>query len=131
MLPGHVPSFGDELHVLVPPYSTYLRTVRLLAADAAVRGGLDCEEAEDFRLAVDELCQAAMRATDHALLVSMESAPGRVVARGTARARDGSMMELSDLSATIVDALSDHYEFELKGPDLTFVVQRWRAVVHR
>jgi hypothetical protein len=131
MVPEHVPSFGDELHVLVPPYSTYLRTVRLLAADAAARAGLDCEEAEDFRLAVDELCQAAIRSTDHAILVSMECSEGRVIARGTARARDGYIMELSDLSATIVDALSDHYEFELKGSDLTFAVRRRRAIVHR
>ena len=115
----------------MPPYSAYLRAVRLLAADAAVRSGLDCEETEDFRLAVDELCQAVMQATDHAVLLSFECGPTGVVARGSARARDGCNAELSELSATIVDALADQYEFTRAGTDLGFVVLRKCAVVHR
>jgi hypothetical protein len=129
--PGPADSFGEELHLVVPPYSAYLRAVRLLAADAAVRSGLDCEETEDFRLAVDELCQAVMKATDHAVLLSFECGPTGVVARGSARARDGCNAELSELSATIVDALADQYEFTRAGTDLGFVVLRKCAVVHR
>jgi hypothetical protein len=119
------------MHLVIPPYSAYLRAVRLLAADAAARSGLDCEETEDFRLAVDELCQAAMTATDHVVFISFESSPSGVVARGAARAREGHAMQLPELSATIVTALSDHYEFEANGVDLGFVVTRRRAVVRR
>jgi len=116
---------------VVPPYSAYLRAVRLLAADAAVRAGLDCEEVEDFRLAVDELSQTVMRATDHSVFVSFQSSPSGVVARGSARARDGYTLALPELSATIVDSLCDYYEFAANGVDLGFVVARKRAVVHR
>lgn len=123
-------SGGDEVHVVLPPFSTYLRTARLLAADAATRAGLDCVATEDFRLAVDELCQAAMRATDQLIFISFESTPGRVVARGAGHTRDGCTLELSDLSATIIDALSDGFEFELCGSDLTFSVHRRCAVLH-
>ena len=51
----------DSVHLVVPPSSEYLRTARLVAADAAVRAGLDCEEIEDFRIAVDELCHSSCR----------------------------------------------------------------------
>src|SRR5262245_32098043 len=55
----------DQVHLTVPPSSDYLRTVRLVAADAGARVGLDCEEIEDFRIAVDELCHLVMSSTDH------------------------------------------------------------------
>src|SRR5258707_443468 len=40
---------GEDVWLTVPPFSEYLRTVRLVAADAAVRAGLDYDEVEDFR----------------------------------------------------------------------------------
>jgi anti-sigma regulatory factor (Ser/Thr protein kinase) len=128
---GSIASFGDELHFVVPPYAAYLRAVRLVAADAAVRAGLDCEETEDFRLAVDELCQATFRATDHAVVLSFHTDDGNVVARGAARGREGLSIGMDDLSETIVASLSDHYEFEGDGVDLGFVVSRRRAGVRQ
>ena len=55
----------DDVHLVIPACSEFLRALRLVAADAAVRAGLDCEEVEDFRIAVDELSHAVMAATDH------------------------------------------------------------------
>jgi hypothetical protein len=124
-------SFGDELHLVIPPYAAYLRGVRLVAADAAVRAGLDCEETEDFRLAVDELCQAMFQGTDHVVVLSFHTEPGNVVARGAARGRDGLPGRMTELSETIVASLSDHYEFESDGVDLGFVVTRRRAGARR
>jgi len=118
--------FGDELHLVVPPYAAYLRAVRLMAADAAVRAGLDCEAVEDFRLAVDELCQAIIRGTDHVIVLSFHVDDGSVIARGAARGREGGG-RMNELSETIVASLSDHYEFEHDGLDLGFVVTRRRA----
>ena len=124
-------SFGDELHLVVPPYAAYLRAVRLVAADAAVRAGLDCEETEDFRLAVDELCQAMFQGTDHVVVLSFHTEAGNVVARGAARGREGLSGSMNELSETIVASLSDHYEFESDGVDLGFVVTRRRASARR
>ena len=53
------------MHLVVPPSSEYLRTARLSPPTPALRAGLDCEEIEDFRIAVDELCHLVMSATDH------------------------------------------------------------------
>lgn len=123
--------FGDELHLVVPPYSSYLRAVRLVASDAAVRAGLDCEETEDFRLAVDELCHTMMRQTDHGMFLSFTTSEGAAVARGTTRARDGARSEVSLLSASILDTLSDYYAFDVQCGDLSFVVARGTASVRR
>lgn len=124
-------SFGDELHLVVPPYSAYLRAVRLVAADAAARAGLDCEETEDFRLAVDELCHTMMAKTDHSLSLSFTTTNGAAVARGETRARDGVGTGLSTMSASILDGLSDYYALDAQDGGLVFVLARGSAHVRR
>ncbi len=76
---------GEDVWLTVPPYSEYLRTVRLVAADAAVRAGLDYDEVEDFRIAVDELCHLLMSSTDHEISVSF-GVVGTLCPRPRARA---------------------------------------------
>ena len=61
---------GEDVWLTVPPFSEYLRTVRLVAADAASRAGLDYDEIEDFRIAVDELCHLLMSSSDHEISLS-------------------------------------------------------------
>jgi len=117
-------SFGDELTLVVPPYSGFLRAIRLVAADAAARAGLDVEEIEDFRLAVDELCHTLMSATDHPLALWFTSISGGVMARGSARGRDGTGPMMSDLSATIVECLSDDYDLARSNGQVEFTVTR-------
>ena len=80
---------GEDVWSTVPPYSEYLRTVRLVAADAAVRAGLDYDEVEDFRIAVDELCHLLMSSTDHEISVSFGVVGRSVLARGRAQRRSG------------------------------------------
>ena len=46
----HPDVVGEDVWLTVPPFSEYLRTVRLVAADAAGRAGLDYDEIEDFRI---------------------------------------------------------------------------------
>ena len=124
MIPDSFDPFGDELFLVVPPYSQYLRAVRLVAADTAARAGLDCEETEDFRLAVDELCHTLMSATDHPLFLTFAFTPARVVARGVARGREGTRPMMSELSETIVSALADSYELDKNDGQVEFVVTR-------
>jgi len=123
--------FGDELHMVVPPYSAYLRAVRLIAADAAARSGLGYTETEDFRLAVDELCHTLMGATDHVLMLTFAVDREGVVARGVTRRRDGPTIEVSDLSATLVDGLSDWYSIGDDDGEVSFVVGKHRAEARR
>ena len=98
----------DSVHLVVPPSSEYLRTARLVAADAAVRAGLDCEEIEDFRIAVDELCHLVMTSTDHFIDLWVVAADDRVIAHGRAPSRSGAAARIRsvwrdnscDISAT-------------------------------
>jgi hypothetical protein len=124
-------SFGDELHLVVPPYSVYLRAVRLVAADAAVRAGLDVEETEDFRLAVNELSHMMLTQTDHPLFLSFTVVDGSVLARGSTRARAGTTGALTTISASILGTLSDFYTVEVHDGDLEFVVARGGARARR
>jgi hypothetical protein len=120
-------AFGDEVRLTVPPYATYLRTVRLAAADAAVRAGLDCEETDDFRLAVDELCHMMMGATDHPLDVAFVREAGSVTARGATAARMNAMHLFPRISLAIVESLSDTYELGEHHGELHFAVTRRKA----
>jgi hypothetical protein len=116
---------GSDVWLTVPPFSEYLRTVRLVAADAAVRAGLDYEEVEDFRIAVDELCHFLMASTDHELEVAFRVAGPRVEARGRAPRRPGApLAPLNPLSSTIIQSLAEHHEIVEDDAELGFVVSK-------
>jgi len=120
------------VHLVVPPSSEFLRTVRLVAADAALRAGCDVDEVEDFRIAIDELCHLLMTSTDHFVHVSITSFDGHVAAHGSARARGGTTQcALEEVSALIVEATADHHELGLHGGEVAFdVVKRGRYAGH-
>jgi hypothetical protein len=116
---------GEDVWLTVPPFSEYLRTVRLVAADAAVRAGLDYDEVEDFRIAVDELCHQLMSATDHEIAVSFGVVGRCVLAHGRARRRPGSpVTPLNDLSCTIIASVADHHELTESEDELGFAVMK-------
>jgi hypothetical protein len=121
----------DSVHLVVPPSSEYLRTARLVAADAALRAGLDCEEIEDFRIAVDELCHLVMSATDHFVELWVVSVDDRVIAHGCAPSRPGSPPHTpGELSALILQATADYYDVEDTDGEVSFaVVKQARRVM--
>jgi hypothetical protein len=121
----HLKIVGEDVWLTVPPYSEYLRTVRLVAADAAGRAGLDYDEVEDFRIAVDELCHLLMSSTDHEVSVSFGVVGHAVLARGRARRRTGSALaQLNDLSSTIIASVADHHELTDAGDEVGFTVMK-------
>jgi hypothetical protein len=121
----------DTVHLIVPPSSEYLRTARLVAADAAVRAGLDCEEIEDFRIAVDELCHLVMSGTDHFVELWVVSVDSRVIAHGHARNRPGAEPRTpGELSALILESTADYYDVETTDDEINFaVVKQARRVM--
>lgn len=113
----------DDVHLVIPAASEFLRALRLVAADAAVRAGLDCEEVEDFRIAVDELSHSVMTATDHHLHVTFRAGDNKAIARGSARSRGGAVPPtMSALSSTIVAGVCDFFDFSEAKSEITFVV---------
>ena len=118
----------DEVCLLVPPRSCHLRAVRLVAAEAGGRAGLDVSQLDDLRIAVDELCYTLMAVTDQRLLVRVVVDDGRVVVRGTSFLRPGTPApSLPNVSELIVDAVTDHYAFDHDGDKLSFVVVKQGA----
>ena len=101
----------SELRLQVPPTVEHLRTVRLVAADAADRAGFDCDETDDLRIAVDEVCHAVLKSTEAPITVGFFTAPGLVRVSGAAR-REGALrpLHLPRMSQLIVDAVSDDVE---------------------
>ena len=100
-----------ELRLQVPPTVEHLRTVRLVAADAANRAGFDCDETDDLRIAVDEVCHAVLRSTEAPITVGFSTEPGLVEVRGVAEHdRIRPAPHLPPLSQLIVDAVSDEVE---------------------
>jgi hypothetical protein len=113
----------DEVCLLVPPRSWHLRAVRLVAAEAGGRAGLDVSELDDLRIAVDELCHALMAATDQRLLLRLLVTDGSVVVRGSApRRADAASPLLPNVSELIVDAVTNHYSLDEDGNRLSFVL---------
>jgi Histidine kinase-like ATPase domain len=100
-----------ELRLQVPADVSHLRTVRLVAADAADRAGFDCDETDDLRIAVDEVCHAVLRSAEAPIVVGFSVEPGVVEVRGIA-ARNGALrpLQLSPMSHLIVDSVSDEVE---------------------
>jgi len=116
---------GEDVWLTVPPFSEYLRTARLVAADAAGRAGLDYDEVEDFRIAVDELCHLLMSSTDHEISVSFGVVGRCVLARGRAQRRPGTPLSpLNDLSRAIIDSVTDHHELTDRKDELGFAVMK-------
>ena len=115
---------GEDVWLTVPPFSEYLRTVRLVAADAASRAGLDYDEIEDFRIAVDELCHLLMSSTDHEVSVSFGVVGTCALARGTAPRRHRAPLALGELSHTIIDSVSDFHEIIEREGEIGFSVMK-------
>jgi hypothetical protein len=112
-----------ELRLQVPATVDHLRTVRLVAADAAERAGFDCDETDDLRIAVDELCHAVMNSSDAPITLGFAVAPGHVAVRGAAkRSGGGRPLEMSQLSALVVDSVSTSFELIDGSGDLGFVL---------
>ena len=121
-----------ELRLQVPPTVEHLRTVRLVAADAAERAGLDCDETDDLRIAVDEVCHAVLKSTETPITVGFSTGPGLVEVRGAAH-RAGALapLQLSRISQLIVDSVADDVEIcdGSAGIQFSFVKRATRSEV--
>lgn len=120
----------DELFLVVAPDARHLRTVRLVAADAGRRAGLSVSEIDDLRIAVDELTQALVDATDHRLALRIVVRGSQVVVRGTARRRRSDPApRLKVVPALIVDAVSDHHHLDHGPNEMWFLLSKTAAEV--
>ena len=119
-----------ELFLVVAPDASFLRAIRLVAADAGRRAGLSVSEIDDLRIAIDELAQALMDVTEHRLVIRIAVHGARVIVRGTARRRRSDPPpQLDGVVALIVDAVSDHWELAHSSTEMWFVLAKTAAAV--
>ncbi|HEV3451556.1 MAG TPA: hypothetical protein VG869_10150 [Acidimicrobiia bacterium] len=127
-----MPEPVEVLHLVVPPYAAHLEAVRAVAGHAADRAGLEADDREDLCLAVDELCQLVVGATDFALLVTLAAHPSMVLARVVARRRDGAAIdELSSLAAAVLARAVDFYTLGPSDDAVEGMVVKCRAGTRR
>lgn len=121
---------GDpSLRLQVPATVEHLRTVRLVAADAAERAGFDCDQTDDIRIAVDELCHAVMESTDAPIVLGFMVDPGIVEVRASApRTGVSRPVTVSPVSELVVDSVSESFELVDEPGEVGFVLVKRVAV---
>jgi hypothetical protein len=118
----------DVMHLMVPPYVEHLDVVRALVQHAALSAGLGDEERADICLAVDELGQLVLAATDFAILVTVAAEPSVVLARIVARARPGAHgTRLSGVSQAVLARAVDFFALDPGDDALEGLVVKCRA----
>jgi hypothetical protein len=114
-----------ELCLQIPATVEHLRTVRLVAADAAERAGFDCDETDDLRIAVDEMCHTVLKSTDAPIVTRFSVTPGVVEVRGAAERRGAHRaLQLSRLSQLIVGCVCDDVELVDDTSQICFVLAK-------
>jgi len=113
---------------MIPPYVAHLEVVRALVRHASVGAGLGDEEQADICLAVDELCQHVVAATDFEILVTVAAEPSVVLARIVARRRPGAHpARLTGVSEAVLARAVDFFALDPGDESLEGVVVKCRA----
>ena len=114
---------ADDLRLLIPADTEHLRAARLVTADAAGRAGFDCEETEDLRIAVDELCHCLMRVSDGPISLTFAVSSSGITIEGRAVAASAvSRPLLHPISEAILRSSTDYFEVELEAPQVRFAL---------
>lgn len=110
------------VRMLVPPWPEHLRTVRLVAADTAGRAGLDLEQTDDLRIAIEELCHSLMKVAEGPIHLAFASADGCVTIEGSAYSDADVATVLDPLAAAILRSATEFFEIVDDPPDLRFML---------
>jgi len=101
----------DVVRLVVPAALEYVRIVRLTASGVASRLGLDVDEIENLRVAVDELASMVVdKATIGELEVSFTAQEGELRIVGHAPVSPGTELSVDELTGQILNAVCDKYE---------------------
>jgi Histidine kinase-like ATPase domain len=124
-LPDAVRTRASELRIEIPRDPAHVRAVRLVAADAANRAGFDCDDADDLRIAVDEICHALMASVNGDLVVRFDVRPGCVDVEASGTYQESSApFRLSQLSDLILTTVTDTFELVEAPSELRFALHK-------
>lgn len=126
---------ADRLVQLVlPPTDRHVRTARLVAADVATRAGLDCDETDDLRIAVDEVCHSLLRRGRGPISLSFVGDRETGVSV-TASAEDGppatggemSNDDITEFASAVLGWVADSFEITADDGRLRFFLSKRHA----
>jgi hypothetical protein len=118
-----VEQHADDLRLLIPADIEHLRAARLVAADAAGRAGFDCEETDDLRIAVDELCHSLMRVSDGPIALTFAVSASGVTIEGSAVASSNLPRPfLHPISEAILRSSTDYFDVETQHQRVRFAL---------
>ncbi len=111
----------------LPAANRYLHIVRLTTAGAAAEAGLDAEEVDDVKIAIDELCSIVIDAAgdDDRISLRFLAGDGRLMVEGSAP--PGAELEVDELARAILDATLDGLELGPDRPDGGFRLTKIRS----
>jgi hypothetical protein len=113
---------GHDVQLLVPPHAEHLRAIRLVAADTAGRAGLDYEQTDDLRIAIDELCHCLMRVVEGPISLRFAGAHGVVTIEGSARLTAETSSILGPLSEAILQSVTEFFEMVHSSAEVSFML---------
>jgi len=97
----------------VPADASFVRLIRLAAADAGSRAGLTLEEIDDLRIAVGELCVQIMGPGEAPSSLTFAISPGRVEIDGVGPPAPES--DFTEIAESIVSAVADAHDVSTDG----------------
>ena len=116
----------DLLEVDLPADTPSLRVARLIVWEAAARGGLDCDSADDLCLALDEVCFAIFARTDDGKRLSLRirAERGVHIEGRVGTAEPGDRVMIGNLGQTLVALAVDRFEIEERADGVSFVMSK-------
>lgn len=117
------------VQLVLPPSDHHLRTARLVAADIATRAGLDCDETDDVRIAVDEICHALLRRGRGPLCFSFTGDPDRGVSLTASiqGARGDVADDATAFAIAVLQWVADSFDVRVDGGELRFLLRKRHA----
>ncbi len=118
---------GNDIRVVVPAQTRFLRIARLTAAGVATDLGFDLRDIEDLRVAVDEMCAAMIDgADDHAELELRYLVDGDHLEIEGHCAQVGAPPEIHPVALELLTMTADEFHVDSDG-----VTRSFRLVKHR
>lgn len=124
----------SAVRLSIPARARYLRLARLTAAGIGTDLGMDLQEIEDLRIAVDEACACLIQGCvdgghdlDHAIDLHYEVHEDRLVIVGTAPCGGDAPVEVHPVARELLSMTTDEYEVAATAGGRRFRVVKRRS----
>lgn len=111
----------------VPAAARFLHVVRLTAAGAGAEAGLDAEEIEDIKIAVDELCSVAIAASNEDQVLSLAFVAAEGELRVEATIPTSGPLDVDEMGQAIISATVDAFTWDVGRPGGFHLVKSHRG----